>query len=207
MADKKSNNRRPKNDYEPFFVGEKFQIIPPDKEVNTGDRMSLIMDRGAFGSGEHETTHSCIEWLEQFPEKSSFRVFDFGSGTGILSIAAIKLGATESWCLDIDEKAVTCCKRNCALNNVSTQVSHFNKPLGQFKESDFDLLLANIYGDILLAEADKLANKVKSGAWLILSGILWEDNFAVRKKFTALGCRVIKNRLLEDYSSILLQKI
>jgi ribosomal protein L11 methyltransferase len=75
------------------------------------------------------------------------------------------------------------------------------------EETDFDLILANIYGDILLDVAAELVAKTKSGGWLILSGILWEYNFDVRQKFRRAGCAVVKNRLMTEFSTVLLQKL
>jgi ribosomal protein L11 methyltransferase len=75
------------------------------------------------------------------------------------------------------------------------------------KEGNFELILANIYGDILLDVAEDLVNKTASGAHILLSGILWEYNFDVRKKYQKLGCMLIKNRLLDEFSTLLLQKI
>ena len=74
------------------------------------------------------------------------------------------------------------------------------------EEGEFNLILANIYGDILLDVAEELVNKAASGGQLLLSGILWEYNFDIRQKYQKLGCRLIKNRLLDQYSTVLLQK-
>ncbi len=164
------------------------------------------MERGAFGSGEHETTRSCLEFLEQVALTGATRILDFGSGTGILSIAALKLGAAESWCVDIDEKAIRNSRNNCRINGVAPYVHHFCGPLDRFDESGFDLLLANIYGDLLLAYAEPLVAKLRPRSTLILSGILWEDNYDVRRAYQDLGCQVIRNRFMEDYSSVLMKK-
>ncbi len=196
-----------KDRYTSFFIGDKFQVMPPGDTHRLATKIPLIMERGAFGSGEHETTRNCIEILEQLPLCTTPKVLDFGSGTGILSIAALKLGADEAWCLDIDEKALVSCQENCRLNHVSHRVHHFTGYLEQFNESEFDLLLANIYGDILLNAANDLVARLNKGAWLILSGILWEDNYTIRRKYQTLGCKLIKNHLLNEYSSILLQKM
>ncbi len=205
MSQQKADETRLKNSYRPFYLGSQFIVTPPNTNIEDSLRLKIVMARGAFGSGEHETTASCIEMLEQINPKGG-KLLDFGSGTGILSIAAIKLGATAAWCLDIDEAAVKTARNNCKLNNITTEVQHFQGPLSLLPEDQFNLLLANIYGDILLAEAENLVLKMKPGAYGILSGILWEDNFSVRNKFTELNCSIIKNQLLKDYSSILLKK-
>lgn len=195
-----------REDYSPFNIGNRFRVIPPDASPIGDDRFNLIMDRGAFGSGEHETTRSCIETLETLPQVRGAKVFDLGSGTGILSIAALMLGAKEAWCLDIEKDAVLACQRNCKRNGVGQLTNHFCGTLDKLKEDSFDLILANIYGDILLDVADDLVARAKPGAHLILSGILWEYNFDVRSRFERLGCAVLKNRILEEFSTVLLQK-
>lgn len=196
-----------REDYSPFNIGNRFRVIPPDASRNEDERFDLIMDRGAFGSGEHETTRSCVEILESLPQVSGAKVFDLGSGTGILSIAALMLGANEAWCLDIEEDAVHACQRNCERNGVRQKANHFCGTLDKLSEDNFDLILANIYGDILLDVADDMAARAKPGAHLILSGILWEYNFDVRNRYEKLGFTLIKNRILEEFSTVHMIKI
>lgn len=195
-----------KEDYQPFVLGSRFCILPPDLTPPPGDHINLTMERGAFGSGEHETTRSCLEFLEAFPFNGKEKVLDLGSGTGILSIAALLLGAGEAWCLDIEAAAVKSCEQNCKLNNVNEKVTHVCGTLDRLNETGFNLILANIYGDILLDVAEELVEKAKSGTKLLLSGILWEYNYDVRQKYQRLGCELITNRMLEDFSTVLLQK-
>jgi ribosomal protein L11 methyltransferase len=195
-----------KEDYQPFVLGTNFCILPPDIPHPDGDQIKITMSRGAFGSGEHETTRSCLEILENLDLSTADKVLDLGSGTGILSIAALLLGAQKACCVDIEEAAVHSCQQNCKLNDVADRVQHLCGTLEQLQETDFDLILANIYGDILLAVADELVAKAKPGAKLLLSGILWEYNFDVRQKYQRLGCKVVQNRMLDDFSTVLLEK-
>ena len=78
--------------------------------------------------------------------------------------------------------------------------------LDQIATKPFDLILANIYGDILLALADRLAARSRPGAPLLLSGILYQDNFEVRRRYEAMGCVVVVNRMLEEFTTVLLRK-
>lgn len=196
-----------REDYTPFNIGNRFRILPPTAEHPNDERFNLVMDRGAFGSGEHETTCSCLEALENLPQVSNAKVLDLGSGTGILAIAALMLGAKSAHCVDIEDDAVLACQRNCEQNGFDNSVDHFCGTLDLLPEGDFDLILANIYGDILLNVAEDLVNRAKAGAFLLLSGILWEYNFDVRQKYERLGCIVVKNRMLPEFSTVLLQKI
>ncbi|SHI53146.1 [LSU ribosomal protein L11P]-lysine N-methyltransferase [Malonomonas rubra DSM 5091] len=195
-----------KEDYQPFVLGTRFCILPPDITPPEGDFIHLTMERGAFGSGEHETTRSCLEFLEQMNLQGNEKVLDLGSGTGILSIAALLLGAQHAWCVDIEAYAVRSCERNCERNGVNKRVTHVCGTLDKLGEDGFDLILANIYGDILLDVADNLISKAKPGTKILLSGILWEYNFDVRQKYQRLGCKLIKNKMMEEFSTVLLIK-
>ncbi|MDT8440302.1 MAG: 50S ribosomal protein L11 methyltransferase [Desulfuromonadales bacterium] len=192
--------------YQPLTIGNRFRIQPPGCSAPDDGRIALIMRRGAFGSGEHETTASCLEILEQLDDLVGARVLDFGSGTGILSIAALRLGAAHTVCLDIDPRAVQTARDNTDLNGLLAQTTHTTTPLDQLTASDFDLILANIYADILLACAAELINRTRPGGQLLLSGIPWEENYSVRQTYERLGCTVLKNRLLAEYSTVLLRK-
>ena len=195
-----------REDYQPFDIGHHFTILPPDISLATNDRTPLIMERGAFGSGEHETTRSCLEILETLPITGNQKILDLGSGTGILTIAALLLHSGHAWCVDIEEAAIQSGRRNCQLNHVDNDITHVCGTLDQLEERGFNLILANIYGDILLDVAEDLVDKADSGALLLLSGILWEYNFDIRQKYQKLGCKLLKNRLLDEFSTILLQK-
>ncbi|HEY5674366.1 MAG TPA: 50S ribosomal protein L11 methyltransferase [Malonomonas sp.] len=195
-----------KENYQAFLLGNSFRIHPPQAALPSDSRINLSMDRGAFGSGEHETTESCIEILENHPFNGKEKILDLGSGTGILSIAALLLGGGQAWCVDIEQEAVNSCRINGQLNAVADKINHFCGTLEQFPEKNFDLILANIYGDILLDVAENLVAKAQPGARLLLSGILWEYNFDVRQRYQRLGCRLIKNRMLEEFSTVLMEK-
>jgi ribosomal protein L11 methyltransferase len=188
-----------------FPLGEHFTIVPEYDVAPAGERTNLIMAAGAFGSGEHETSASCIEELEKIPDLQHARVLDLGSGTGILAIAALKLGAGSVLCVDIEAKAVQTCARNCELNQVQDRVRHCCGTLEDVEGSEtFDLIVANIYGDILIDIADILIQYARPGATILLSGVLYEYNFDVRQRYERLGCTVLKNRMLDEFSTILL---
>lgn len=192
--------------YQPFDIGNRFRIVPPDHPGSTDGRLDLVMQRGAFGSGEHETTESCIEILETLQEVCGARVLDLGSGTGILAIAALKLGAASAVCVDIEASAVETARLNCRLNSLEDRITHLVGTLEDLTETGFDLVLANIYGDILLGLARELAAKTRPNGTLLLSGILWEYNFPVRQAYERAGCVVLRNRMLPEFSSVLLRR-
>ncbi|MGK2907493.1 MAG: 50S ribosomal protein L11 methyltransferase [Desulfuromonadales bacterium] len=192
--------------YQPFDIGEKFRITPPGHSFSADGRIDLVMQRGAFGSGEHETTESCLKIMEGMPGIRKTRVLDLGSGTGILAIAALKLGADHVVCVDIAAKAVETAQTNVRLNDLDDRVVLITGTLDAVTARDFDLILANIYGDILLDQVDSLTARLNPQGRLLLSGILWEDNFAVRQAYEKRGCQVVRNDLLDEFSTLLLQK-
>ncbi len=195
-----------------FPVGKHFNIVPEQDSIelkpnpNTpATRLDIIMSAGAFGSGEHETSASCLEELEQLGDLHGKKVLDLGSGTGILAIAALKLGAASALCVDIEPKAVETCTYNCVLNQVNDQVQHCCGSTEDIGAESFDLIIANIYGDILIDIATELVPRAKPGSTILLSGILYEYNFDVRQRYQRLGCAVLKNRMLNEFSTIVLQ--
>ncbi len=192
--------------YQPFDIGKRFRIVAAESSQCPDARINLIMQRGAFGSGEHETTISCLEFLENLPDLAGRQVLDLGSGTGILAIAALRLGAAGALCVDIEAAAVATARENCRLNQVSDRADHLVGTIENISTGPFDLVLANIYGDILLAVAGRLAALTAPGGDLLLSGILWEDNFAVRQAYRKHGCELMTNRMLPEFSSLWLKK-
>ena len=193
-------------EFAPFEVGERFRVHPPDAPVLDDGRIPLVMAPGAFGSGEHETTASCLEMLAALQEVEGAHLLDLGSGTGILAIAALKLGARRALCVDIDPAAVLTCQLNCRLNGVNDRVEHLCGSLDRVSARPFDLILANIYGDILLALADRLVARARPGAPLLLSGVLYQDDFEVCRRYQALGCVVVRKRTLEEFTTVLLRR-
>lgn len=194
-----------RTNFTPLQIGNRFMITPPESSAAEEGRIQIKMARGAFGSGDHETTRSCLEIMENLNFPQPPKILDFGSGTGILAIAALKLFGGNAWCLDIEEAAIASARHNCELNRTNSVVHHCG-PLDTLTETGFDLILANIYGDILLDVAANLVQSAASGAIILLSGILWEYNYDIREGYQRLGCTLLKNLFLEDFSTVLLQK-
>ncbi len=157
----------------PIHVGQRIVIVPSwhtnDPSLNlSDDAVAIELDPGlAFGTGSHPTTHLCLEWLAENMQGTP-AVLDYGCGSGILAIAACKLGASSVYAIDIDPQAVTATEYNAQVNQVTLQAGlPDNLPEGQF-----ELVVANILSNPLKVLAPMLANRVAPGGRLVLSGVL-----------------------------------
>ena len=184
-------------------VGEWLRIVPEGSEEVRDGRVVLRLARGAFGSGEHETTRSCLEALGALGPLQGALVLDLGSGTGVLAIAAVLLGARSAVCVDPDPRAVATARRNGALNGVAAALEHVEGTLDDVGQgARFDVVLANLYGDVLLPIVGGLAARTAPGGTLILSGVAWEYDCDVRRRLETAGCTLRRHRMLEEYSTL-----
>jgi ribosomal protein L11 methyltransferase len=108
--------------------------------------------------------------------------------------------------VDVDPEAVRTCRRNCELNGVGDRALHLCGTIDQVAGGPFELVLANLYGDILLRVAERLVGSTRPGGALLLSGILHEDNYELARRCQELGCAVRRNRRLEEFTTILLRR-
>jgi ribosomal protein L11 methyltransferase len=166
----------------------------------------------AFGTGTHPTTQLVLEMLEKYTPAGG-DVLDVGSGSGILSIAAIKLGARRAFGVDIEAEAQAFAGRNAALNGVSGQVAFETGSLEAIRAGDFPvrqapLVLANIIAPVLvrLLEAG-LAALIAPGGVLILSGILEEQLPGMLAKLQQQNLQVIEQKMIEDWVALVVQPI
>lgn len=188
--------------FKSFSVGL-FTIIPAGDPVLDSCGIPILLGKkGAFGSGEHETTASCLEIMPSVPAVAGCHTLDLGSGTGILSIAAARLGATVV-AVEFEEAAALSCQENVELNGLAKQVSTVCGELAAVTDQTFDLVLANIYADILLPLADQLTRVTRAGGHLLLSGIPLQDKFDIVQRYTRLGCRVADSRIGEEFATYL----
>ncbi|HBT32335.1 MAG TPA: 50S ribosomal protein L11 methyltransferase [Pusillimonas sp.] len=157
----------------PIHVGERIVIVPSwhvnDPSLDLSDNVVAIeLDPGlAFGTGSHPTTHLCLEWLAENLQGAP-TVLDYGCGSGILAIAARKLGAASVYAIDIDEQAVIATGYNAQVNQVELNAGLPD----DLPEGRFDLVVANILSNPLKVLAPMLANRVAQGGRLVLSGVL-----------------------------------
>lgn len=189
--------------FKPFSIGL-FTIIPAgDPPPNPCGLPVILGKKGAFGSGEHETTASCLELLPTIPALAGCRVLDLGSGTGVLAIAAARLGAATVAAVDLDQAAARSCIENISLNGMQGSVRVICGELSAVSGQLFELVLANIYVDILLPLAGQLVRMTCPGGHLLLSGIPLQDKFDIVQAYTSLGCHVVDSRIGDDFATYL----
>lgn len=163
--------RATQSQFDPIKITDNLWIVPTWHESPNTDAINIVLDPGlAFGTGSHPTTHLCLAWLTQTvsPDQS---VLDYGCGSGILAIAAKKLGAGKVVGTDIDAQAIQSSLYNAEQNNVIAEFYH----AGKYQTLQFDIVVANILSSALSVLAPALASSCKAGGKIALSGILKEQ--------------------------------
>ncbi len=159
------------NDFKPLRFGTRLRILPTTYDEPDGTKIDIRLDAGlAFGTGTHPTTALCLEWLDANPPVNA-RIIDYGCGSGILAIAALKLGARRALAVDIDPQALLATRANAARNGIGSEQMLACHP-SDLPCTLADLLLANILARPLIELAKDFASCVKSGGKLVLSGLL-----------------------------------
>ena len=167
--------RATQSQFDPIKITDTLWIVPTWHDSPNPDAINIILDPGlAFGTGSHPTTHLCLAWLTQ-TVKPSQTVLDYGCGSGILAIAAKKLGAGKVVGVDIDPQAIQSSLYNAEQNYVSADFY----PASQYQAAEFDIVVANILSSALSVLAPALASSCKAGGKIALSGILREQESAV----------------------------
>lgn len=157
--------------FDPIRVSERLWIVPSWHESPDPAAINLILDPGmAFGTGSHPTTRLCLEWLER-EVTAGCSLLDYGCGSGILAIAAARLGAGKVAGVDIDSQAVEAARANAERNGVSALFADSDQPVA----GEYDVVVANILSNPLRVLAPAICAHVRSGGRLALSGILREQ--------------------------------
>ncbi len=166
--------------FEPIKITEQLWIVPTWHVAPNQDAINIVLDPGlAFGTGSHPTTHLCLSWLAQQNLKNH-SLLDYGCGSGILAIAAKKLGASTVVGVDIDAQAIIASGYNAAQNQVNIEFYDANA----FTPQLFDVVVANILSSALMVLAPVLAKYCKTGAKLALSGILEAQKEALIARYS-----------------------
>ncbi len=179
--------------FRPLHIGASVVIVPEwiDYDKEDGEVIIKLDSNMAFGTGEHETTSMCLKLLQDYLKEGDVCI-DVGCGSGILGIAAVKLGAKLAYLTDIDDIAVKSAKHNCLNNGVSAKAVVAHSDLLNDAEIKGDIMLANITGEILCRLAPSIPKNLKNGGTLILSGIIECRLDMVIKAFTAQNLKLEK---------------
>jgi ribosomal protein L11 methyltransferase len=173
--------RRCLETFQPILFGKRLWVVPSWHTPPDPDAVNIILDPGlAFGTGTHATTALCLEWLSENIRPAQ-TVLDYGCGSGILAVAALKLGAAHAYAVDYDRKAITATLENAERNQIDNSAITTALDIDFKLPEPVDILVANILAGPLIELAPLLVKSVKVGGKIILSGILSEQYEQVAK--------------------------
>jgi ribosomal protein L11 methyltransferase len=203
-----------KQHYKPILVGERLVIVPAWMESPDPNRIAIKIDPGmAFGTGTHPTTQLCLELMEkEFLDRHPSSVIDVGCGSGILSIAALKLGARSVLGVDIDAGSIVNARENANANQIGDELtlevgSVQEIRQGQFAFSKAPLVLANILAPVIVRLFDAgLADLIDVNGAILLSGILQEQAQNVIEGAQANSLQIKARRQLGDWVALTMSR-
>ncbi|WP_050763992.1 50S ribosomal protein L11 methyltransferase [Rickettsiella grylli] len=190
------------NDFKPMRFGKKLWICPSTSDPPLKNAVNVRLDPGlAFGTGTHPSTALCLEWLacEILEDKT---MIDYGCGSGILAVAAIKLGAKQVSAIDHDPQAVTACAMNAERNEITDEKLKVYFPANFRYQEPVDIVIANILAQPLVDLAPYFRSLLKPNADCVLAGILNEQMDSVRKAYCANGFEIIKINSQQEWVSL-----
>ena len=196
--------------YKPMEIGERLIVIPEWESAKTHGRIPLILNPGlTFGTGSHATTRLCLTALEKHVTDGQ-RVLDLGCGSGILSIAALLLGAEHAFACDIDEKCVDVAYENAALNGIGRDRYTVrwgdvlsDRQLQKEMGDKYDIIVANIVSDVIIGLAPQVRPFLKEGGLFLTSGIIDTRAEEVAEKLRQNGWEIVEERSSEGWFSFL----
>ena len=193
-----------KENFKPIRI-DKIVIVPEwmDYAPEKDEKTVIIGSNMAFGTGEHETTSMCVELLQKYVDKND-TVIDVGTGSGILGIAAAKLGAKNVIMTDIDECAITAAEQNIKLNGVQNAKVYLKNLLDDNTVKG-DVIVANIMAEVLIAFAAGLKSNLNLGGRVILSGILTDRLDKVIAAYKAQGFTLLDTKIKGEWAAISLK--
>jgi len=196
-----------KRHFKPIEIGAALLVKPSwSKRRPRKDQAVVVLDPGlSFGTGQHPTTAFCLEHLVAFRRKEQSQSFlDLGTGSGILAIAAAKLGYAPVHALDFDPEAIRVASANARQNGVLKQLQLNRQDLTKLPNSNrqkYDLICANLISNLMLAEQKRILNRLQKNGTLVLAGILQTEFALIRKAYEKAGLRLATDRSEREWRS------
>ena len=192
--------------YKPMEIGERLLVIPAWEKADPKGRVILTLNPGlTFGTGSHATTRLCLTALESRIHGGE-KVLDLGCGSGILSIAALRLGAGSAFACDIDEKCIDVAYENAALNGIGKKQLTVRQgdatkegPLRTAIGTGYDVVVANIVADVIISLAPQVRHFLKEGGWFLTSGIIDDRADEVAAALVAAGWNIVESCTSEGW--------
>jgi ribosomal protein L11 methyltransferase len=196
-----------KRHFKPIIIGSRLLIKPSwSRRQPRPGQVAVVLDPGlSFGTGQHPTTRFCLEQIAAGRTDGKAQSFlDIGTGSGILAIAAAKLGYRPVHALDLDPEAIRVARANARQNGVAGQVRLMRKDLADLPgvpANQYDLVCANLILEILLQEKRRIVNRLKPGGRLVLAGILRRQIAPVRDAYENSGLKLAEQRAEQEWKS------
>lgn len=195
------------NSIEPIQITENIVVKPSWKNFPTKSQIEVIIDpKMSFGTGHHETTRLITKLIEKFLQKEN-TVLDIGTGSGILSIVAIKLGAKYCVAIDNDEWSIQNANENVEKNFVNDKMKILLGTIEDVLENSFDLIIANIQSSVILPILDEIKLKIKTGGKILLSGLLKVEYENLVSQFQKHSLNIVEQMEENEWLAFCLEKI
>jgi len=196
-----------KRHFQPIAIGDALLVKPSwSKKRPRKDQEVVILDPGlSFGTGQHATTSFCLgEIVKRRSPAGEKSLLDLGTGSGILAIAAAKLGYQPVQAIDFDPEAVRIARANARGNGVRNKIKIARGDVTKLSprpQEQFDLVCANLISNLLIAERKRIVAQLRRGGFLVLAGILRSEFWEVQKAFAALGLQLFRCKIGKEWRS------
>ena len=196
--------------YKPMEIGERLLVIPEWEKCDPKERVTVTLNPGlTFGTGSHATTRLCLRTLDKLVQGGE-KVLDLGCGSGILSIAALRLGAKSAFACDIDDKCVDVAYENAALNGIGKDTYTVrwgnvlsDQQLRREMGGGYDIVVANIVADVIIALSTEVRPYLKEGGYFLTSGIIDDRAEEVAAALRSAGWEILETNSNEGWYSFL----